>query len=179
MSKLAFVAAAALAFAGCATKPATVSDQYSLQSRANATLGAMRAKDARIDQVLGDAYAYAVFPDIGKAGAGAVGAAFGRGVLYQHGQKLGFVKLEQASAGAELGGQTYAELLVLRHQGEVNKLENGELDLNADASAVLVKSGAALSTDSIRGAMVFIMPRGGAMVEATVAGQRIEFEPAG
>ena len=179
MSKLVLFAAAALAFAGCATKPATIPDQYSLQSRANATLGEMRSKDPRIDQVLGDAYAYAVFPDIGKAGAVGVGGAFGRGILYEHGHQTGFVKLEQASAGAELGGQTYAELLVLRNQDEVNKLESGELDLNANASAVLVKSGAALSTDSIRGAMVFIMPRGGAMVEAAVAGQRIEFEPAG
>ena len=178
MNKLASTVIVALAFTGCATKPATRSDQYNLEQQAKTTLGEMTSRDPRLGGVLHDAYAYAVFPDVGKAGVG-FGGAFGRGILYEHGRMVGFVKLEQASAGAQLGGQTYAELLVLRDQYQTERLKNGQFDLGAGVSAVVLKSGAAYDTDTLRGAMVFVMPRGGAMVEATVAGQRIRFEPAG
>jgi lipid-binding SYLF domain-containing protein len=174
-----FVAAAALAFAGCATKPATVSDRDRLEQQADSTLGEMRAKDARIDQVLHGAYAYAVFPDVGKAGIGGAGGAFGRGILFEKGVPTGYVKVEQASLGATLGGQKYAELLILRDERQVDQLKQGEFDLGANVSAVIVKKGAALSSDTLQGATVFVMPRGGAMVEAAISGQRIEFVPAG
>ena len=120
-----------------------------------------------------------MFPDVGKAGVGAVGGALGRGILFEQGVPSGYVKIEQASLGAQLGGQKYAELLVLRDQTEVDKLKNGQLDLGANVSAVIVNKGAALSSDTVRGATVFVMPRGGAMVEASIAGQRIDFVPAG
>lgn len=179
MTKLVISALASVALAACATKPATVSEQSSLDAQARSTLGQMAARDSRINDVLHDAYGYAVFPDIGKAGAAGVGGAFGRGVLFIHGMPSGFVKLEQASAGVELGGETFAELLVLHTPAEVQKLKRGELDLGAGASAVVLKEGAAINSPTIRGADVFVMPRGGAMVEVSVRGQRIQYAPAG
>lgn len=179
MTKLVVSALASLALAACATKPATVSDQSSLESQARSAIGQMAARDSRINTVLHDAYGYAVFPDVGKGGIGGVGGAFGRGVLYIHGTPSGFVKLEQASAGVELGGETYAELLVLHNAREAQKLQRGELDLGAGASAVVLKAGAAINSPTLRGADVFVMPHGGAMVEVSVRGQRIQYAPAG
>lgn len=178
MSKLVITAIAALAFTGCATKPATVSDQYNLEAQAKQALGQMSAREPRIASVIHDSYAYAVFPEIGKGGLG-VGGAFGRGVLYEQGRMVGFVKLEQASAGLQAGGQTYAELIVLHDRYQTDQLKKGQFDLGASASAIVLKAGAATTTDMLRSATVFVMARGGAMVEATVAGQRIRFEPAG
>jgi len=177
MSKLTIATVAILA--GCATKPAMKSDQYNLEAQANQTLRQMRSVDPRIDDVVHDAYAYAVFPDVGKAGVAAAGGAFGRGILYEQGQAVGFVKIEQASVGPQLGGQTYAELLVLQDRRQLDLLERGEFDLGANASAVILKSGAAAATPTVRGARVIVLPHGGAMAEAAVAGQRIKFEPAG
>lgn len=149
MRKLVFVAAAALAFAGCATKPATVSDRDRLEQQASSTLGQMRAKDAHIDPLLHGAYAYAVFPDVGKTG-----------ILFEKGVPTGYVKVAQRPAGAE--GRKHAELLILRDQGQVDRLKQGELDSSA-----------------MQGATVFVMPRGSSTVEASITGQRIEFQPAG
>ena len=179
MTKLVISALATVAIAGCATKPATRADQNSLQAQARTTLGEMSARNAGVESAIHDAYAYAVFPDIGKAGALGAGGAFGRGVLYVHGQPAGFVKLEQASAGLELGGMTYAELLVLHDAAQVDKLQRGELDLGAGASAVILKAGAAADTDTVRGADVIVMPHGGAMIDVSVRGQRIQYAPAG
>jgi lipid-binding SYLF domain-containing protein len=173
------LAIAALMLAGCATSPPTRQGQNALVQEADSTLGEMRARDPSIDNVLHGSYAYAVFPDVGKAGAGGVGGAYGRGILFEHGRPSGFVKLEAGSVGAQLGGQTYAELLVLRDQNDVDRLKSGHFDLGANVSAVAIKTGAAAATDFRSGEAVFVMPRGGAMIEASVAGQRIDYQPAG
>ncbi len=169
---------AIVVIAGCATSPPTKQSQSNLYQQAGTTLGEMRARDPSIDNVLLNASAYVVFPDIGKAGVGAVGGAFGRGVLYEHGQPTGFVKLEQGTVGATLGGQTYAELIVLYNPDDVLRLKSGEFDLGADASAVAITAGAAVNANFRNGTAVFVLPRGGLMAEAAVAGQRIEFVPA-
>ncbi len=178
MNKLSIAAIVGLAFAGCAsTKPATRQDQTNLQQQTFTTLSEMRARDPSIDNVLANAYAYAIFPDIGKAGVGGVGGAFGRGVLYEHGQPIGYVKLEQGSVGAELGGETVAELLVLRNANDVQRLKEGHFDLGANISAVALKSGAAAAADFRGGRAVFVMPHGGLMVDVSVEGQRIDYQP--
>ena len=60
----------ALVVAGCASTQTTGSaSQPDLEARANSTLGEMIARDPGLADVVHDSYAYAVFPEIGKAGA--------------------------------------------------------------------------------------------------------------
>jgi len=176
MKKLIFAAAIAALAPACAHTPNTPQQQYTMQSKASSTLAEMRQQDPSIDQVLGNAYAYAVFPEVGKAGFIAGGAS-GSGILYEHGRPTGNVKITQASVGAQAGAQTFAELVILHNQDEVNKLKSGSFDLGGNASAVVLKQGAAAATGTARGQSVFVMPRGGAMVDVSVAGQQIKFEP--
>ena len=121
---------------------------------------------------------YAVFPEIGKGGL-VVGAAYGRGVLYQHGRKAGFVELNQASIGAQLGAQTFTELIVFRNDYDVARLKAGTYSLGANASAVVLTTGAAATADFVDGVAVFVVPRGGAMAELSLSGQKINFSPRG
>ena len=176
MRTFVFAIAAALAIPACASGPKSTSEQHTLDNQVTTTLDEMRAKDPGINQVLGSAYAYAVFPDVGKGGF-IVGAAGGRGMLYEQGRATGNVKIQQGSFGAQAGAQTFAELVVLHDQAEVNKLKSGHFDLGGNASAVVIKTGGGLATETARGQTVFVMPRGGAMVDVSVAGQRIMFEP--
>lgn len=176
MKRLAFVL---VAIAGCATSPQTRQGKNALVQEADVTLGEMRARDPSIDRVLHGSYAYAVFPDVGKAGVGGIGGAYGRGILFEHGRPIGYVKIEAGSVGAQLGGQAYAELLVLRDADDVQRLKEGHFDLGANVSAVAIKSGVAAGADFRGDRAVFVMPRGGAMIEASVSGQRIDYQPAG
>jgi lipid-binding SYLF domain-containing protein len=163
---------------GCATAPRTASEQQSLEARAGATVDEMIAREPLLADMLPGAAAYAVFPDIGKGGA-VVGGAFGRGVLFQNGQPAGFVKVEQASIGAQLGAQTFAELVVLPDQLAVDRLKMGELTLGADVGAIALTSGAIARAQLSDGVQVFLLPRGGLMAELSLSGQRIKYEPRG
>lgn len=161
---------------GCATAPKTEGERQSLEARADTTLGAMRDKDPALSDVLETAAGYAVFPSIGKGGAG-VGGAFGRGVLYERGTVTGFVKLEQAQVGAVLGGESFSELLVLRDPEDVQELKQGDYKLAANIEAVALTAGAAAQANFDGGVAVFVMPVGGLMVDVSISGQRFQFEP--
>lgn len=177
LKQLSLCAAVALA-AGCATTPDTPAERDSLEKRAAATLDIMKARDASLAPLLDDAVGYAVFPEIGKGGA-IVGGAYGHGVVYQHGRPVGFVELSQASIGAQLGGQTFSELIVLRDRAALDRLKSDNLDLGADASAVALTSGGGRGVQFEEGVAVFVMPRGGLMVDISVHGQKIDFTDRG
>lgn len=177
VKQLSLGAAVALA-AGCATTPDTPAERDGLEQRAVATLDIMKARDPSLAPVLDDAVGYAVFPEIGKGGA-IVGGAYGHGVVFQHGRPVGFVELSQASIGAQLGGQTFAELIVLRDDAALDRLKSDNLDLGADASAVALTSGGGRGVQFEDGVAVFVMPRGGLMVDISVHGQKIDFSGRG
>jgi lipid-binding SYLF domain-containing protein len=176
MKKVLLAVAAVLAVPSCASTPKSAGEQHTLENKAVATLNEMQQRSPGLSNALQSAYAYAVFPDVGK-GAFIVGGAGGVGVLYEHGMPTGNVKISKASFGASVGAESMAELVILGDQNAVNQLKSGSFDLGANVQAVVLTSGGAAPTGTVRGTRVFIMPRGGAMVDVSVAGQRISFEP--
>lgn len=59
------------------------------------------------------AYGYALFPTVGKGGIG-IGAAYGKGRVYQGGSYQGDTSLSQVSFGFQIGGQAYSEVIFLK-----------------------------------------------------------------
>ena len=56
------------------------------------------------------AYAFAVFPTVGKAGIG-IGGAYGKGRVYREGKVTGETSLMKATIGLQLGGQAFSEII--------------------------------------------------------------------
>jgi lipid-binding SYLF domain-containing protein len=166
----------AIALAACATAPKSPSGRQELVQSANATVQQMVRKDPSLQDTLNRSAGYAVFPNIGKGGFIA-GAAHGKGVLYERGQPVGFVSVTQGSVGAQIGAQTYTELIVFADPARVQQVKGGQFQLGGNASAVVLTAGAAASTGFTDGIAVFVQPKGGAMAELSVSGQQINFTP--
>ena len=162
---------------GCATAPKSQAERRSLVAESDAAVQTMTAKDSSLQDLIDRSPGYAVFPDIGEAGA-VLGGAYGRGVVYQEGRPVGFVELNQGSVGATIGAQAYSEMIVFHNQAALERVKSGNFDVGAEASAVALKAGAAAATRSEGGISVFQMPRGGLMATAAVTGQKINYEPA-
>lgn len=162
-------------FTGCATAPATRGERESLQASARATLDEMIARNPGIQDTIRNVPGYAVFPSIGKGGV-LVGGAHGQGILYEHGVPTGYVSVQQASIGAQLGGQTFAQLLVLRTPEQVANLKAGRFTAGADLGVVVLSQSASTQTNFNPNASVFVIPRGGLMVDISVNGQRIKYQ---
>ncbi len=160
----------------CSTAPSTVGGRDELLQQATGTLGEMNREDSGLDELTKKAYGYALFPQVAKGGL-VLGGGYGRGVVYEQGQHIGYADLSQASFGLQVGGQTYSELIVFENKAALERLKQGRVDLAADASAVILKTGAAATARFVDGFAVFIRPIGGAMAEATVGGQQVTYVP--
>lgn len=148
-----------------------------LHGDVRATIDRMEAKDPGLKQLLKDAHAYAVFPSVGKATA-VVGGAFGKGEVIQGGRVVGYAAVGQLTLGVQLGGQTFSQIVAFQDKAALDRFKQGRYAFAANASAVLVKAGAASSANYEQGAMVFVMSEGGMMLELGLGAQKFFFRPA-
>lgn len=173
--KTAAVVAFACLLSACSTAPKSEEGRQNLRSDAQTALDRMSSNDPTLREFLDRAYGYSVFPTVGKAGA-VVGGAYGRGIVYEQGRPVGYSELNQASAGAQLGGQSYSEVIVFENADALARLKGGNYSLGAGVGAVLLKSGAAREVRFRDGVAVFVHPKKGAMAEATVSGQKLNYK---
>jgi lipid-binding SYLF domain-containing protein len=141
-------------------------------------------------------YGYAVFPTIGKGGL-VIGGAHGKGRVYVHGKYVGDASMTQLSVGLQAGGQAYSQMVFFEDERAFKEFTSGNFEFGADASAVAITAAAEASAgtagasagasggrkDAVtagsyhNGLAVFTIVKGGAMYQATVAGQKFKFTP--
>ena len=158
------------------TAQAALEDQAALVADATARLQQMQTEDPALGVLLQRGDGYALFPNVGKMGLG-VGGAHGRGVVYERGQHIGYSALTQGSVGLQAGVQSFSELLVFETPAALERFKAGRFGLAADASAVVLKSGAATNAHFVDGVAVVVHPISGVMVQAAIGGQQFTYQP--
>ena len=143
-----------------------------------------------------DAYGYAVFPTIGKAGIG-LGAAHGSGRVYAEGKQIGVTSMTQVTVGLQLGGQAFSQIIFFQDRRALEEFTSGSFELGAQATAVAITAGVSASASTAgpsaaasggrhdattagtyyKGMAVFTVAKGGLMYEASVGGQKFSFTP--
>jgi lipid-binding SYLF domain-containing protein len=159
------------ALSACATSPTTEADRRDLKSDAAEALKELKAQDPGLGRFLDGAHGYVVFPRIGKGGY-IFGGGYGRGIVYRHGASIGYADITEATFGLQIGGQAFMQVLVLESARDLERFTAGSFSVTANVSAVILKTGAAATTQYTDGVAVFVKPIGGAMVEASVGGQQ-------
>ena len=149
-------------------------DKYDVDA-AKATSAEFKEEDPDIAGLFSSAYGYAVFPSIGKGGVG-IGGAAGRGVVFKGGAPAGGSHMTQVSVGLQLGGQKYSEVIFFENATAYEKFVGEKFKFAAQASAVALASGASADATYADGVLIFTMPIGGLMYEASVGGQQFKFE---
>jgi lipid-binding SYLF domain-containing protein len=144
---------------------------------AQATIAEFKATDSGLEEYFKKAYGWAVFPTIGKGGFIFAGS-YGTGVVYQKGVAIGMTTVTQASFGLQIGGQTSSELIFFRDKAALDAFQAGSTEFSAQASAVIAREGAAAKTSyDNTGVAVFVHVKGGAMLEASIGGQKFSYQP--
>lgn len=161
-----------LMLTACASIPSD--ERMARESRA--ALDRFVDRDPGLQDWINHAHGYVVFPEVGAAGLG-VGGGFGRGMVFRGGQPIGRATVSQATIGAQIGAQSFSQVIFFKDDAALRVFQRGNLEFSARATAVAATAGAAATTSYERGVAVFVLPRGGLMAEATVGGQRFTFEP--
>jgi len=154
----------------CASTPSS----STLISEANAALNSMIDRDPGLQDWVDEAYGYAMFPNIGKGGLW-LGGGFGRGIVFEQGEPVGRTSVSQGTIGAQIGAQSYSQVIFFRDKTELRRFQGEKFKFSAQATAVAATEGAAATTSYSQGVAVFIHARGGLMAEATVGGQEFRY----
>lgn len=172
----AFVGVAAFVLAGCATAPKSTEGKTELTGKVQVAVDRAVKEDSGLAKFFKEAAGYAVFPTVGKGAIG-VGGAYGHGQLYTAGKLAGYCTLTQASIGLALGGQKYTEIIFFENQAALDRFKSGNFAFAAQASAVALKSGVSANAKYTDGVAVFTMGEAGLMYEASVGGQKFNYQP--
>lgn len=147
-----------------------------MRSECQQALANFKNADPTLQGVLDSSAGYAVFPSVGK-GALVIGGAHGKGCVFENGKAIGQAWLSQATIGAQIGGQSFSELIVFQTSAALNHFKSSNLELSAGVSAVAAQEGASKVAKYDEGVAVFTLAKAGLMVEASVGGQKLTFEP--
>jgi lipid-binding SYLF domain-containing protein len=141
-----------------------------------AVIKKMKEKDPGMAKVFEDAYGYAVFPTVGKGGIG-IGAARGKGDVFEQGALIGKSTLTQVSVGFQLGGQAYSEVVFFKDKTALEDFKRGDFQFDAQVSAVALTERASRDLAYSKGVAIVTMAKGGLMYEASVGGQKFSYKP--
>jgi lipid-binding SYLF domain-containing protein len=134
-----------------------------------------KERDPGMVKFFDNAYAYAIFPTVGKGGMG-IGGAYGKGKVFEKGNLIGTTSLKQVTVGFQLGGQSYSEVIFFKTKKKLDEFKNGNFEFGAQVSAVAVTAGVSKDAAYERGVAVFTLAKGGLMYEATVGGQKFTYK---
>jgi lipid-binding SYLF domain-containing protein len=159
---------------GCTTAPPSEEGRKALVENATLAMQDMNRMDPGVEDLARKGYGYALFPEVVKAGLG-FGGGYGQGVVYEQGQHVGYADLTLGSVGAQIGGQTFSELIVFENKAALDRFKLSPLDFTAGAAAMILQNGAAANATFIEGIAVIVRPITGAMAEATIGGQQFKY----
>ena len=121
------------------------------------------------------AYAYAVFPSVGR-GAFGVGGAYGEGVVFRRGKMVARTTMAQVSIGLGLGGENYIEVIFFKNKRAFDRFVEGSLEFGARATAAAADNAASKDMDYNNGVAIFTVTKAGLIADAAVGGQKFTYE---
>lgn len=122
-----------------------------------------------------NAAGYVLFPNVGEGGF-IIGGASGNGVVYDGHKAVGMADLKKLDIGFQAGGQAIIEVIFFETKGALERFKEGRFKFSAEASAVVVESGAAVNAGYNDGVVAFALPKAGLMADASVGGQKFSYK---
>jgi lipid-binding SYLF domain-containing protein len=138
------------------------------------TIAKFKQADSSMKVFFDRAYGYVVFPSIGKGGF-IIGGGQGDGWVYEKGRHTGRATVTELTVGAQIGGQSFSEIIFFADKSTLDNFKKGNWELDAQASVIMVKAGASKDASYDQGVAIFTMPKGGLMAEATLGGQKFNY----
>ena len=143
-----------------------------------------------------DAYGYAIFPTVGKAGF-IVGGGRGKGRVYVAGDPIGETTLTQLTVGFQVGAQAYTQIIFFEDERSFREFSQGNFEFGGQVNATVVTASAQATASTAgagagasggrrdaetkggyhKGMAVFIIATGGLMLEMSVGGQKFSYRP--
>lgn len=151
---------------------------------------------AGIADLFTSAFAYALFPTIGKAGF-VIGGAYGKGRVYVQGKHYADTSMTQATVGFQMGGTGFSQVIFFQDKRAFGEFANGNFEFGADVQATALTAAAGVSANTSgnsaaasggknnaslarggynKGMATYTITKGGLMYEASIGGQTFSYQ---
>ena len=143
----------------------------------NETVTLFKTKDPSIEALFSKSAGYVVLPNVGE-GAFIIGGGHGSGEAYEGGAYVGKVTLNEVTFGAQVGGQSYSQVVFFETAVDFKRLKDNAFKFDAEVSAAAADKGVAQNAKFKDGVATFVIPKKGLMAAAAVGGQKLDFTAA-
>jgi len=165
-----------LTLTACNTTPQSSEDRAALTTRTASFVSNAKSLDPSLTKFFDNCVGYAAIPSIAKGGF-IVGGAYGKGEVFdKSGMRVGFCDVSQGSIGAQIGAQTFGEIIFFETKEAFTAFKGGKFALAAQASAVALQAGAGAAAKYQGGVAIFVLNPEGLMLEASVGGQQFGYQ---
>ncbi|NOQ91317.1 MAG: hypothetical protein GQ552_01215 [Flavobacteriaceae bacterium] len=155
--------------------PVVYPKDIKLQNQVNDSRLMMAKENPNVGKMYNNAYGYVVFPKITKGGL-IVGGAGGHGLVFEKNTVIGASTLMQATIGAQIGGQQYAEYIFFEDKAALDRFTNNKFKFASEISAVALDKAVSGNVDYQDGVAVYTHSNKGLMAEAALGTQKFKYK---
>jgi lipid-binding SYLF domain-containing protein len=162
---------------GCSTTPQESSERDLLKERSTFVVNRISERNPDLmKDYLARSAGYAVIPTVGEGGFVFAGG-YGKGILYEKGKMVGYCDATQMTVGAQIGGQSFSEIIFFETPAVLSDFKAGHFAFKAQVEAVALGDSASKRAQYREGLAVVIADETGLMAQAAAGGQKFRFEP--
>jgi lipid-binding SYLF domain-containing protein len=159
-----------------AMKAQDAKDQEKIISESKKAKEGFLKTDPSMSSFFSNSSGYVIFPKMGKGGL-IIGGSGGHGAVYEKGNAIGTAKMAQVTVGAQVGGQSYREIIFFENKEALQRFKDNKVEFTSQLSAIAVKSGASKNAKYADGVAIFTEGLEGLMAEASIGGQKFSYKP--
>jgi lipid-binding SYLF domain-containing protein len=147
-----------------------------VQVKSEAAIAAFRERVPRTEMYFEQAYGYAIFPSVTRAGFG-FGGAYGKGIVVEGSTAVGSTKYWQFTSGIQAGARNFSMIVFFKDKAALEIYQASKTQFMGQAGLALGTKGIAGTPAYNDGVAVVTLTRFGVMGEFTISGARFSYKP--
>jgi len=146
------------------------------QSKAAAAITRFKEETPQIESYFEEAYGYAIIPGITRVAIG-FGGAYGRGLVVEGDELIGWTSFAQFSSGLQLGAKYFSMIVFFKDQEALDDYKLSQMQFIGQAGIDLLTVGLSGIPAYNEGVAIFAINRFGLMGEFSYSGARFKYKP--
>lgn len=150
-------------------------DADALQAKAARAIAEIRETLPRTEAYFEDAYGFAIFPSVTRAGLG-FGGAYGRGIVVEGDSAIGTTRFWQFTGGIQAGAKNFSMIIFFKDKEALDYFKTGEIQFMGQAGIDFATVGVAGTPAYNDGVAIATVTRLGLMGEFTYSGGKFTYK---
>ena len=146
------------------------------QAKAAAALANFKDKHPEMESYFDQAHGYAIIPGVTRVAIG-FGGAYGRGLVVEGDNLIGWTSFAQFSSGLQAGAKYFSMIVFFKDQAALDEYKKSQMQFLGQAGVDLATVGISGTPAYSDGVAIFAITRLGLMAEFSYSGARFKYKP--